>query len=172
MAHKRNSNIATQKDSWETPQHIFDKLDQEFHFTLDAAANSENTKCTTFLDESVDALLVDWCKYARGGNIWLNPPYSKGNVARFLQKAYVESEKGMGSVVCLIPVDFSTNWWHNYVMNANAILAIKGRVKFIGYDDEGNQIKNSPTFSSCIAIFKKSRFTQRSPEKITTLTVF
>jgi phage N-6-adenine-methyltransferase len=156
MAHKRKETIATPKDEWGTPQKIFDKINDEFHFTLDAAANEENTKCKLFIDKELDAMKINWCEFARGGNIWLNPPYSKGNVERFMQKAYMESEKGLGVVVCLVPVDFSTNWWHDYVMNAAEIRAIKTRVKFVGYDDNGDLVKNSPTFSSCIVIFKKA----------------
>jgi phage N-6-adenine-methyltransferase len=170
MAHKRNGTIATPKDEWGTPDHIFNKLNEEFHFDLDAAANCNNAKCELYFDKHLDALQQNWCKYARGGNIWLNPPYSKGNVERFMQKAYEESEKGFGAVVCIVPVDFSTNWWHDYVMNAYEIRAIKGRVKFIGYDDNGDLVKNSPTFSSCIVIFKKAL--NPLHKKSVTLTVF
>ncbi|MDD5348265.1 MAG: hypothetical protein PHT59_06610, partial [Candidatus Omnitrophica bacterium] len=45
--------------------------------------------------------------------------------------------------------------WHNYAMKAAEIRFIKGRVRFVGYDAEGNQIKNSPTFSSCVVIFNR-----------------
>jgi hypothetical protein len=47
-------------------------------------------------------------------------------------------------------------------MKADEIRFIKGRVKFIGYDEQGNSIRNSPTFSSCVVIFRemyKKRFT-------------
>lgn len=155
MVHKRNRTIATPKDEWGTPNQIFDKLNKEFCFTLDAAANEKNAKCKVYFDKQTDALQMDWCEHARGGNIWLNPPYSKGNVERFMQKAYEESEKSIGAVVCLVPVDFSTNWWHDYVMQSAEVRAIKTRVKFIGYDDTGELIKNSPTFSSCIVIFRR-----------------
>ena len=31
--------------NWETPQELFDELDREFHFTLDAASSDDNAKC-------------------------------------------------------------------------------------------------------------------------------
>jgi site-specific DNA-methyltransferase (adenine-specific) len=85
----------------------------------------------------------------------LNPPYSAGNIDRFMQKAYEESQKG-AVVVCLVPCATDTRWWHNYAMRAQEIRFIKGRVRFIGYDEKGEQIKNSPTFSSCVVIFRPS----------------
>ena len=35
-------------DLWETPISFFKELDQEFHFTLDVCAVSENAKCSEF----------------------------------------------------------------------------------------------------------------------------
>lgn len=32
--------MTSNKDDWETPQSLFDQLDEEFHFTLDAADNA------------------------------------------------------------------------------------------------------------------------------------
>ena len=37
--------MTSNKDDWETPQSLFDQLDEEFHFTLDAASNDQNAKC-------------------------------------------------------------------------------------------------------------------------------
>lgn len=47
-------------DKWATPQDFFDKLNDEFHFTLDAAADETNHKCDNYYDESVDGLSQPW----------------------------------------------------------------------------------------------------------------
>ena len=47
-------------DKWATPQDFFDKLNEEFHFTLDAAADETNHKCDNYYDESVDGLAQPW----------------------------------------------------------------------------------------------------------------
>ena len=39
--------MTSNKDDWETPQSLFDQLDEEFHFTLDAASNDQNAKMRT-----------------------------------------------------------------------------------------------------------------------------
>jgi len=44
----------------ETPQWLFRMLDDEFHFTLDGAADESNAKCNEYLDEEIDALSVPW----------------------------------------------------------------------------------------------------------------
>ena len=33
------------KDEWQTPQELFDKLNEEFHFNLDLACNVKNCLC-------------------------------------------------------------------------------------------------------------------------------
>jgi len=150
MSHKRKSEIVTPKDNWGTPRWLFDLLNQEFHFNVDAASREYNTqKCNRCF---TDALELDWVKF--GKRFWLNPPYSAGNIDKFMAKAYEESQKG-AVVVCLVPCATDTRWWHNYAMKAAEIRFIKGRVRFVGYDAEGNQIKNSPTFSSCVVIFNR-----------------
>ena len=37
--------MTSNKDDWETPQALFDQLNEEFRFTLDAASNDQNAKC-------------------------------------------------------------------------------------------------------------------------------
>ncbi|MFA6364580.1 DNA N-6-adenine-methyltransferase [Methanoregula sp.] len=165
MSHQRKSKIVTPKDEWGTPQWLFDLLDQEYKFLLDPAASIENAKGKIFITEG--SLEKDWFGMVKNtrklgfGMMWecpareaifLNPPYSAGNIDRFMQKAYEESQKG-AVVVCLVPSATDTRWWHNYAMKAQEIRFIKGRVRFVGYDEEGKEIRQSPTFSSCVVIF-------------------
>lgn len=53
------------KNDWETPQELFDKLHEEFHFTLDAAANDHNHKLPRYYTEQTDGLKQDW-----GGSVY------------------------------------------------------------------------------------------------------
>lgn len=45
---------------WETPQELFDQLDREFHFTLDACATPENAKCKRFFTIQDNGLMQPW----------------------------------------------------------------------------------------------------------------
>ena len=47
-------------DEWGTPQDFFDKLDSEFHFTLDVCATDENAKCPNYFTRAQDGLSHGW----------------------------------------------------------------------------------------------------------------
>ena len=148
-------------DEWQTPKWLFDQLDAEFHFQIDAAATSENTKCENLFRISKStpngSLGHDWVW--SDTSIWrrffLNPPYSK--IAAFMKKAYEESLKG-ATVVCLIPCRTDTRYWHDYCMKASEIRLIKGRLKFTNQTIEKT---SSATFPSCIVVFDE-RMTRMS----------
>lgn len=50
----------SEKDDWETPQSLFDKLNEHFHFTLDAAASDSNHKLPRYYTKENDGLAQDW----------------------------------------------------------------------------------------------------------------
>ena len=56
-------------DEWSTPQHVYDALNEEFHFTLDACATDENHKHERYYTKEQDALQMDW----GGGDSVLQP---------------------------------------------------------------------------------------------------
>lgn len=113
----------TGRQDWETPEEIFNPLNQEFNFTTDVCASPENTKCDFFYSEADNALHLKW-----QGVCWMNPPF--GSQGRWVRKAYEESKKGI-TVVCLLPARTNTSWWHDYCMKGE-IRFIRGRPKFKG----------------------------------------
>ena len=49
MSTKINKGLFTSNSGeWETPQELFDELDEEFHFNLDPCATRKNAKCFFF----------------------------------------------------------------------------------------------------------------------------
>ena len=46
--------FSSKTDNWETPQDLFDELDREFHFTLDACATESNAKVARFFSPEDD----------------------------------------------------------------------------------------------------------------------
>lgn len=52
--------FSSDKNYWETPQKLFDELDAEFHFTLDAAADDSNHKCKRYFTQNEDGLRQNW----------------------------------------------------------------------------------------------------------------
>jgi site-specific DNA-methyltransferase (adenine-specific) len=131
---------------WETPQDLFDMLDAEFHFTLDPCATPENAKCERFFTKEDNGLLQDWyCERA-----FVNPPYGR-EISKWVEKSYHEALYNGALVVMLIPARTDTRYWHDFVMNAEEIRLIKGRLYF------GDGTKRAP-FPSAVIIFNR-RFT-------------
>ena len=52
--------FTSNSDIWETPQNIFNELDNEFHFTLDPCANKDNAKCEKYYTEEENGLSKSW----------------------------------------------------------------------------------------------------------------
>lgn len=126
---------------WETPQDFFDKLNAEFHFTLDAAASDENAKCERYFTIETDGMNQDW----GGATVWLNPPYGPA-IPAWMEKAYYESLKG-ATVVVLVPSRTDTKWWHTYAEKAAERRFVKGRLKFGG-------CKAAAPFASVVIVFR------------------
>jgi DNA N-6-adenine-methyltransferase Dam len=117
------------RGDWKTPRALYQALDAEFRFDYDPCPAKPK----------LDGLKSDW------GNInFVNPPYGK-EITKWIQKGYQESLKGK-TVVFLLPSRTDTRCWHDYIMKADEIRFIRGRLKF---DDQ----KNSAPFPSAIAIF-------------------
>lgn len=143
MVHE--SLMMSKKQDWETPDHLFDALNQEFNFTLDVCAHSENHKLDNYYSPADDSLIQDWANDI----CFMNPPYGR-DVYIWMEKAYNEYLKG-ATVVCLIAARTDTKYWHEFCMKATEIRLIKGRLRFKGAD-------NSATFPSAIIVFDSRRY--------------
>lgn len=52
--------FSSKKMDWATPQDFYDKLDSEFHFTLDPCADESNHKCDKYFTEQENGLEQCW----------------------------------------------------------------------------------------------------------------
>ena len=127
------------RDDWETPQSLFDVLNVEFDFTLDACASEYNKKHERYYSKHDDALSKRWT-----GVVWMNPPYGR-QIGKWIRKAYEASQEG-ATVVCLLPARTDTAWWHDYCMKGE-IRFLRGRVRFVG-------AKAGAPFPSAIVVFR------------------
>ena len=126
-------------DQWATPQDFYDKLNEEFGFTVDVCALPENAKCSVYFTPEIDGLKQDWL-----GVCWCNPPYGRG-IGEWIKKA----SQSEATVVCLVPARTGTAWWHDYAMKADDIRFIRGRLKFGGS-------KNSAPFPSAVLVYRNA----------------
>lgn len=131
---------SSSSDEWYTPQDLFNKLNDEFHFNLDPCATSESAKCEKYFTADQDGLSQNWGGY----RVFCNPPYSK--IDKWVEKAYRETREDNTLVVMLIPARTDTKYFHNFIYQRSEIRFIKGRIHFSG--------ANAAPFPSMIVIFR------------------
>lgn len=130
----------SETDLWATPQDYFDKVNEEFGFTLDVCASPENAKCERYFTKTDSGLTKRW-----DGVCWMNPPYGR-DIKHWMWKAWMESQHSGATVVCLVPARTDTAWWHDFAMKGE-VRFLRGRLKFGGS-------KNSAPFPSALVIFR------------------
>lgn len=113
--------------AWETPDDVFSYWNSIFKFDIDLAANAENAKLSAWLGEEHDSLKCDWGGLAG----WLNPPYGRG-IGSWVSKARYEAQENGALVCALLPVRTDARWWQQWVIPADYIYYIPGRLKFVG----------------------------------------
>lgn len=128
---------------WATPQNFFDKLNEEFHFTLDPCADDSNHKCEKYFTKEQDGLKQGWS----GERVFCNPPYGR-EIGKWVEKCFDEVYRGKCRVaVMLIPARTDTKWFHKYIYHKSEVRFVSGRLKF----GDGKQ---SAPFPSMVVVFR------------------
>lgn len=135
---------------WGTPQYLFDTLNKQYgEFTLDAAASVSNHKCDKYYTIEDDALTQTW-----EGRVFLNPPYGRGIIGPFIEKAYEEVNNGNAEcVVCLLPARTDQDWFLDYCLPYGSITFMRRRVRFEG-------ATSGAPFPSIIVVFDCDMITE------------
>jgi len=141
----KNPQLYTSKSGeWRTPINLYKSLDEEHHFTVDAAATPENAlnhfyfttgtlQCGIYI-VSRSCLDHPWT----GETVYMNPPYGR-QIYKFMHKAYKEAALNGVKIVALIPSRTDTAWFHDYVLTPMLagypveISFYRGRLKFSGH---------------------------------------
>ena len=135
------------KDLWETPYKLFSKLNDEFNFTLDPCCMPETAKCPKHYTPLEDGLKQSWANET----VFVNPPYSRGNIDKWVEKCYRESiaygPDNYPVIVALLPVSTSAKWFHKWVWKKADLRFIQGRIRFVG-------APYTAPFSSMLAIYR------------------
>lgn len=133
------------RTDWETPQLLYDFLNEEFQFTLDPCSNGDNAKCAKYYTPLDDGLFQSWASE----RAFMNCPYGPA-INEWVKKAYSETNNECILVVGLLPVRGSNAWFHDYVINKAEIRFVRGRITFVGGG-------GGAAFSSMITVWKNKR---------------
>jgi hypothetical protein len=117
---------------WNTPATVLASLAEEFGpFTLDPCPSG-----------GANGLERAWAPH----RVFLNPPYGRGVIEKWLNKTMVEVSHG-AVVVALLPSYTGSPWWHDIVIpNASEIRFLRGKLRF----GDGRGVA---PFWSAVAIF-------------------
>jgi site-specific DNA-methyltransferase (adenine-specific) len=138
---------ADARQEWGIPRPFIDALRHEFPFDLDVAASSGNAVCERFYDVSVDGLSQPWAPAV----CWCNPPFGRG-LDRWLAKARLEAKRG-ATVVCFLPSNTDTAWFHEHVLGIAEIRWLRGRVCMVPPDGKILPF-NRPANANILAIYR------------------
>jgi len=153
--------LSSNTNEWETPDDLYNILNNEFDFAFDLAATKENSKCgDNFLGPGSliceDALKYNWdCNELQGKICWLNPPYSRGLQDPFVKKCLNLKKDNCNGfktrVVALLPVRTASKRWQAIASQASFIYFLRKRLKF-KTNDPTQKVTSAP-FDSAIVGF-------------------
>ena len=112
------------RDDWGTPEHIF--APYRDRVTLDVCASPENALCSRYFTKEQDGLAREW-----DGVWWMNPPFGRTVLPRWIEKAHEQAQKGNWGWAFL-PAYTANAWWHEIVMPHYPYEFIRKRVRYVG----------------------------------------
>jgi len=139
--------FSSNEEKWQTPQNLFDELNEEFNFTLDPCCQVDSAKCSKYYTPKENGLIQNW----EGETVFVNPPYGR-ELKKWVKKCSEEGKKKNTTVVMLIPSRTDTSYFHDYIYNKSEIRFLRGRIKFI---NPITKLKaDAAPFGSIVVIFK------------------
>ena len=136
--------FTSDKDFWETPMSLFNKLNARYHFTLDPCSTDRNAKCPKHYTKESNGLTKSW----KNEVVFMNPPYGK-EISKWVAKASQEY-RGGAIIVALLPARTDTKWFHEYINKQARVIFLKGRVKF----ELNGEVQQTAPFPSMIVIWE------------------
>lgn len=119
------------KQDYPTPWEFIWACEHRFcPISFDLAASPENAKAPKFYTIEDDSLSKPW--HELDGVLWLNPPFD--NIAPWAKKCEQEARLG-AQILLLTPASVGANWFKNFVHRTALVLALNGRIQFMGASD-------------------------------------
>jgi phage N-6-adenine-methyltransferase len=149
------------EDTYATPDWLYGRLDNTYHFGLDAAACADNAKCSQFISPEQDALKQNWRKLSKGRAVFCNPPFCQIEV--FVRSGWEQSNKGKGVVVVMIvPIWQSRDWFKEVVLKYGEVRFIGKKVIYQGTGTKAGSVSGwahgSPAImETLVAVFRKGQ---------------
>ena len=136
MKANNGSGNISDRDNWETPQELFNKLNEQYHFDFDCCANVKNYKCYHYANDFELGIPFNGC-YSTSG--WMNPPFSMAC------KMFIHFFQTIKHGVAIYRCDnLETGIWQKVIFpNCDWVFFPKGRVNFEGLDGMGSRFPSA-----------------------------
>lgn len=118
FSHESSHNLSKE---WYTPKWVFEALG--INFDIDVCAPEGGISwipAKRYFTKQTDGLSQEWV-----GTVWCNPPYGKDT------PVWLNKMHNHRNGVSLVFARTDCAWYHDYVRNADAILFLRGRIKFV-----------------------------------------
>ena len=123
-----------ERDDWQTPTILFDKLHEQYDFDFDCCASKDNSKVGVWTDslEYYWSIRPDWV-------CWMNPPFSKAE--EMFNVFFDRASKG----VCIYRCDnLETSLWQDIILKkATWVFIPKGRISYEGKVGKGSRFPSA-----------------------------
>lgn len=104
--------FSSMTDEWETPQDLFDRLDQEFCFDLDPCANETNHKCEKYFTKKEDGLTKNW-----GGTAYFATRHMAERLENGWRNAIQVPNMDLFASCCFLPEQIQNGFMISYIIN-------------------------------------------------------
>ena len=129
----------TSRDMWKTPPELFNNLIEQYNFSLDCCASSDNAKCENFC-QAFELLNPDHKNMG-----WMNSPFSKSK--EMFKHFFKIVDRGVAIYRC---DNFETRIWQDLILlSSDWIFIPKGRVSYHLATDKANG-RNGSRFPSAL----------------------
>ena len=121
-----------ERDTWETPQALWDELNKQYKFKFDCCASRGNCKTYLFAD--------DFKKFDLIINVaWMNPPFSKAT--EMFKQFFKVVTKGVAIYRC---DNMETAIWQDIILKgADWVFVPKGRISYEGKVGKGSRFSSA-----------------------------
>lgn len=146
-----------------TPEWLLAPVREFGDIYLDPCAEPSNTVgAAVFFTFDDDGLNRSWSDY-HGCLVFVNPPYSRGQIMMWARKAVAEALTRRADIMFLVPSDTSTRWFAYLRENCDSYCLLSKRVGFMRPDGSGGyEPLPGAKFGSAIFYFgqQRRRFTR------------
>ncbi len=137
----------TEKDEWQTPDWLWQGIDEHVTINLDPCAgpDTEIGETNWHIGRGEDGLEEDWF-----GTVFVNPPFSDKN--DWMDK--IHQELSNTDLVFLVTPDSTDvqSWWHDGIVpHADYVWFSEGRISYV--DPDTGEQAGSPTFGTAVSMF-------------------